>query len=149
MTELEVQLVQALSDDADNAAANKVYLSLFRSELYIPIHKRNQQVNDDADPMPMFIEHDGAFFLLAFDSFDKLQAWAGDYIDEIESYQTIGFHLIGNLRDNVYLCLNFGSEVYKEFPPDEIQQLKKMLGKLKQLRDMAEREAGESEPESI
>ena len=75
--------------------------------------------------------HDDAFFLLSFDTSKKLTQWAGELRKDIEVFEIIGNNLVAALGDKVHLCVNFGTKNYKEFPPDEIAQLKAILVKQK------------------
>lgn len=59
-----------------------------------------------------------------------LDAWAGDIANKIKLLKLSGVDLLKGLGENVTVCLNIGSEIYKEFNPSETARMRSMVLKL-------------------
>lgn len=139
MTELDKLIQAAFSSEGKQDDVNKVYLTLLRSMLFVPVVKMTE--SDGAAPgseeepfKPLFAKIDDKYFMLAFDGVERLSAWAGDELAKIDYVELIGRDLIAGINDQVYLCLNVGTEFYKEFSPDEVKKLKTVVSRIDQLR---------------
>lgn len=162
MTELDDIFEKAYQLQEDAAITSKAYVTLFRTELFVPTHKVDPVTNEalpekmihakdldlvtgqDVQPLPLFIEHENSYFMLAFDTIPRLHTWAGEHIHDINVMCITGRELIMSLLDNVHLCVNFQTEYYKEFPPEEIKQMKKMIERIKQMGEIAKPAASET-----
>lgn len=137
MTELDQVISAAYASQGKQDDVNKVYLTLLRSALYIPV-KKEQKPSDDEPFYPLFAEVEGKIFLLAFDTMERLTDWAGEQFSEIGYVDISGKDLIAGLSDTVYFILNLGSDYYKEFSPEEVMHLKKIVGRIEQLREQGQ-----------
>jgi hypothetical protein len=139
MTELDQVLEAAFKSEGARDDVNKVYLTLLRSSLFIPVEKQGLHVvdpeNEEEQFKPLFALMDDKYFMLAFDTVDRLKGWAGDQMDMIAYVELIGRDLIAGISEQVYLCLNIGTDFYKEFSPDEVVQVKKIVARIDQMKD--------------
>lgn len=134
MTELDQIIAAAFTSQGKQEDVNKVYLALVRANLFIPITKeKNPQ---DAEPFrPLFVQAEGQFFMAAFDTLERLSAWAGDNLEQIDYIILSGRDVVAGINEQVFLCLNIGNPYYKEFSPDEIKRLKMIVARLDQLKE--------------
>ena len=56
--------------------------------------------------------------------FDK---WASDISDKIQLLKLSGVDLLKGIGDDVTVCLNIGSSIYKTFLPAEIARMRSMV----------------------
>ena len=77
---------------------------------------------------------DNQFYMLAFNTLERLQTWSGDQFHQMDYVSLIGLDLTKGIDSNVFLCLNLGTEFYKEFSPDEIIQLKKIVARIDEMK---------------
>jgi hypothetical protein len=137
MTELDQALAKAYASQGKQDDVNKVYLALLRTSLYVPVKKTDpalNHVNEEEPFTPLFAKIDNNYFMLAFDTVERLQTWAGDQLNEIDYVEIIGKDVLTGINEKAYLCLNPGTENYKEFSPDEIVQLKKIVARIEQMK---------------
>lgn len=136
MSELDDAIAAAYASEGKQEDVNKVYLTFFLANLVMPVQKleEGEQVPGGEEFAPLFAKIDENYFLLVFDSVDRLVAWAGDQIDKIGYVEMTGRDVINGINDDVYLCLNLGTDFYKEFSPDEIKRLKMVGAKIDQLK---------------
>lgn len=133
MTELDHLIAAAFASEGKQEDVNKVYLALLRTRLVVPIKKEPPQ--DEEEPIaPLFAKIDEKYFLLAFDTVERLSHWAGDYLGEINYVELLGRDFIAGMSDQVYFCLNLGADYYKEFSPDEVKRLKMVIARIEQLK---------------
>jgi len=133
MTELDQAIAAAYGSEGKQDDVNKVYLTLLRSTLFLPVRK-DQDSLDDEPFRPLFTVINEEYFMLAFDTLDRLIAWAGDQMDKIAYVELSGRDLVAGINEKVYLCVNLDTQYYKEFSPDEVFQLKKIVARLDQLK---------------
>ncbi len=134
MTKIDDLIAKAYGSEGKPEDASRVYEAVLKATLFVPCKKMTPEEKDAAqqagEPFePLFTEHKNQFFLLSFDTEARLNDWAGEMRSEIEHFEILGSNLITALGDQAHLCLNFGTKNYKEFPPDEIAQLKIILKK--------------------
>lgn len=137
MTELDQVISAAFASEGKQEDVNKVYLTLLRTPLYLPVHKDDATVDkdEDAEPFkPLFAKIDNNYFILAFDTLERLQAWAGEQLERINYVEISGNDVIKGISDQVFLCLNHGTDFYKEFSPDEVKRLKMIVSRIEQLK---------------
>lgn len=139
MTELDQLIAAAYASEGKQDDVNKVYLTLLRTSLFVPVEKKAADsliIDDDEDEpfKPLFAKMDDNFFLLAFDSVERLVIWAGDQADKIDYVELIGKDVIAGINEQVYFCLNVGTPFYKEFSPDEVMRMKTIVSRIDQMR---------------
>jgi hypothetical protein len=72
--------------------------------------------------------------MAAFDTLERLMHWAGDGFEQIDYVTLLGRDVIAGINEQVFLCLNIGTEHYKEFSPDEIKRLKTIVMRIDQMK---------------
>jgi len=133
MTELDHLIAAAFASEGKQEDVNKVYLTLLRSRLVAPVKKEPAQ--DEEEPFtPLFAKIEEKYFLLAFDTVERLSNWAGDHLGEISYVELLGRDFIAGMSDQVYFCLNLGTDYYKEFSPDEVKRLKMVIARIDQIK---------------
>lgn len=136
MTELDQVIATAFASSGKQDDVNKVYLTLIRTPLFLPVQKEEPEQQPDAEEpfKPLFAKIDDKYFMLAFDTIERLTAWAGEQLDHISYVEITGRDVIAGISEQVYLCLNYGTDHYKEFAPDEVMRLKMIVSKIDQLK---------------
>lgn len=138
MTELDQVISAAFASEGKQDDVNKVYLTLLRTLLFLPVQKEGENAppkRDEDEPFkPLFAKVDDNYFMLAFDTEERLTAWAGDQIQHINYVEISGRDLIAGINDQVFLCLNHGGDYYKEFTPDEVKRLKTIVSRIDQMK---------------
>lgn len=137
MTELDQVISAAFASEGKQDQVNKVYLTLLRTPLFLPVQKQEHAavVEDEEEPFkPLFAKIEDNYFMLAFDTIDRLTAWAGAQLDNINYVQISGRDIIAGLNEQVFLCVNYGTDYYKEFSPDEVKRLKTIVSRIDQLK---------------
>lgn len=134
MTELDQLISAAYASQGKQEDVNKVYITLLRTTFFLPVKK--EKLPDDEEPFrPLFATINEHYFMLVFDTLERLTFWAGDHFAEIDYVEISGRDLIAGMNENVYLVLNSVSDFSKEFSPDEIKQLKKVVARIDQLKE--------------
>jgi hypothetical protein len=139
MTELDQKIADAFKSEGNQENVNQVYLTLLRTMLFMPVQKE-KNVMDDEPFRPLFAKVDENYFLLTFDTSERLMSWAGKELNKMAYVELSGRDMIAGMNENVYLCLNIGTEFYKEFSPDEIKRIKLIVSKIDQLKQKIEKE---------
>lgn len=139
MTELDQKIADAFKSEGKQDDINQVYLTFLRSILFIPVQKQ-KAVMDDEPFRPLFAKIDDNYFLIAFDTAERLTIWAGQELTKIAYVELSGRDMIAGMNENVYLSLNVGTELYKEFNPDEVKRIKTIVSKIDQLKQQADAE---------
>lgn len=129
MTPLDRALVEAQKDESKA----KDYYDLFlRSDIYVPtfnvpeIESEGRTKEGDSFT-PVIIDHDGKRFLILFDTFERLQGYA---TRDIGFVQLPGHVLLESIPDGMHWTLNHTTEFFKEFLPEEIEELRRNLAGL-------------------
>ena len=136
MTELDQVISKAYESQGKQEDVNKVYLILLKSPMFIPVKKESAKKIDADEPFyPLYAVIDDKYFMLAFDTLDRLKNWAKDQMSQINYVEITGRELIAGINENVFLVLNVETEFYKEFSPDEVRHLKKIVSKIDQLKE--------------
>ena len=133
MTELDQAIVAAFASEGKQDDVNRVYLTLLRTSLYVPV-KKEQSTDPDEPFAPLFAIVDDHYFMMGFDTVERLMAWLGDQKDQVAYVELSGRDVIAGISDEVYLCLNVGTEFYKEFSPDEVKRLKMVVSRIDQMK---------------
>lgn len=133
MTPLDTAITAAFESQGKQEDVNRVYLLLLKSPLFVPV-KKEANTTDDEPFQPLFAKIDEQFFMLAFDTTERLIGWAGDYYKDIAYVELSGHDIVKGINEGVFLCLNYGTDFYKEFSPDEVKRLKTIVSKIEQLK---------------
>ena len=141
MTPLDTAIAEAIAENGSAHKVNRVYLLLLKASLIVPIHKELPAGKaSEAEPfVPLYIEHADQFYLLAFDTRNRYNAWAGEQAAEIDTVELTGEALIQGMGEHSCLCLNFGTAHYKEFPSAEVARLQTLIAKLAPYKQSAEK----------
>lgn len=137
MTELDQVIAAAFASEGKQEDVNKVYLTLLRASLFLPVKKHDPAMEhvDEHEPFqPLFAKVEDQYYMLAFDEFERLTQWAGDQMNEIDYVEVSGRDVIAGINEGVFFCLNIGTQFYKEFTPDEVKRLKTVVSKIDQLK---------------
>lgn len=144
MTELDLAISAAFASEGKQEDVNKVYLALLRTPVFVPVEKMAVvEAGGDAETeagepfKPLFAKVDEKYFMLIFDSLERLEVWAGEDFATIGYVQISGLDVVRGINEDVFLCLNVGTEFYKEFSPEEVMRLKMVAARIEQLRGEA------------
>jgi hypothetical protein len=133
MTELDQKIADAYKSEGKQQDVNQVYLTLLRTVLYIPVQK-DKPLEDQEPFRPLFAKVDDHYFLIAFDTIERLHSWASNELDNMDYVELAGRDMVAGMNENVYLCLNLGTPFYKEFSPDEVKRIKMIISKIDQMK---------------
>lgn len=126
MNELEIAIEQAIASQGNNKEANKAYLEFIKANFIIPIEKHSTSDS----PEVLYLQDNGQLFLPVFTNMTYFDAWAADIKDNIQLLKLSGVDLLKGIGEDVIVCLNIGSNVYKEFNPAELARMRSMILKL-------------------
>jgi hypothetical protein len=126
MNNLELAIKKALQTKGNSKEANKAYLEFIKANFIIPISKNSP----DNQPEVLYLEENGQFFLPAFTNMHDFDFWAKDISDSIKILKLSGVDLLKGIGEQVIVCLNIGSEIYKEFNAAELARMKGIVLKL-------------------
>ncbi|HHF7372823.1 SseB family protein [Legionella bozemanae] len=126
MNALNLAIKDALDANGNAKEANKAYLEFIKANFIIPV----EQNSEDGQPKVLFFQEQEHTFLPVFTEMHYLDAWAGDIANKIKLLKLSGVDLLKGLGENVTVCLNIGSEIYKEFNPSETARMRSMVLKL-------------------
>ena len=125
MNPLEQAITNALNTGGENKEANKAYLEFIKANFIIPI-QANSSVETET-PEVLFLQENNHVFLPVFTSMDYLSAWAHDIRDKIHILRLSGVDLLKGVGEEVTLCLNIGTPIYKEFNPQETARMRSIV----------------------
>jgi hypothetical protein len=123
MNSLNSAIKEALASSGNLKEANKAYLEFIKANFIIPVE---QNANDES-PEVLFLQDKDNLFLPVFTEMKYLDAWACEISKEIKLLKLSGVDLLKGLGDNVTVCLDIGSELYKEFNPSETARMRSMV----------------------
>ncbi len=126
MNALEEAIEKAYSAHGGNTEANKAYLEFIKANFILPVEK----YSDLESPEVLFLQENNQVFLPAFTNMDYFDRWALEISQDIQLLKLSGVDLLKGIGENVIVCLNIGSPVYKEFNPAEIARMRSMVLKL-------------------
>lgn len=124
MNSLITAIQAALEANGANQEANKAYLEFIKANFIIPIE---QTSNEEEEPQVLFFQEEQNIFLPVFTDYSYLDAWAGEINNAIKLLKLSGVDLLKGIGEQTTVCLNIGSECYKEFNPSEIARMKSMV----------------------
>lgn len=133
MTKLDEAIAAAFASQGKQEDVNHVYLLFLQSMLVVPVKKQTSPADNEEPFQPLFAKVDDQYFILAFDELERLSRWAGDHLQEIDYVELTGRDVVAGINEGVFLCLNFGTDFYKEFSPDEVKRLKMIVARMDQL----------------
>jgi len=126
MNSLEQAIKNAIDLAGSNQEANKAYLEFIKANFIIPVDK-----NSAADaPEVLYLQESNNYFLPVFTEMHHFDQWARDISDSIQVLRLSGVDLLKGVGDEVTVCLNIGSTVYKEFNPAELARMRSMVIKI-------------------
>ena len=127
MTNLIAAIQAAFTENSEHNT-NTVYRLFLGHTLCVPVLP--ESVTESGDFFPLYETVGESFFIPVFSSTEQFERWAGEDQAEFTMITVRGSDMIKGAGDKVYLCLDIGSEHYKEFAPDEVAKLKGILLKL-------------------
>ncbi|KTD68474.1 putative Fe-S center protein [Legionella steelei] len=123
MNALDLAIKEALNSSGNNKEVNKAYIEFIKANFIVPIEKNSE----DDQPNVLFLQEQEHLFLPVFSEISYLDTWAADIASEIKLLKLSGVDLLKGLGENVTVCLNIGSEIYKEFNPSEIARMRSLV----------------------
>lgn len=126
MNSLNNAIKEALAASGNTKEANKAYLEFIKANFIIPVEKNSS----DDNPEVLFMQENENLFLPVFTDMSYLNEWAKEISTDIKLLKLSGVDLLKGLGDNVTVCLDIGSDHYKEFNPSETARLRSMVLKL-------------------
>lgn len=123
MTPLDSAIKEAFLSSGNLKEANKAYLEFIKANFLIPLEKNIEET----EPQVLFLQDKDQLFLPVFTERTYLDAWAATIKDQILLLQLSGVDLLKGLGEKVTLCLNIGSDFYKEFNPSETARMRSMV----------------------
>ncbi len=123
MNALDNAIKEALISAGTSKEANKAYLEFIKANFIIPVEKHSE----GEEPRVLFLQEANELFLPVFTEMTYLDAWAVEIATEIDLLKLSGVDLLKGLGEQVTVCLNIGSEIYKEFNPSEIARMRSMV----------------------
>lgn len=126
MNSLHLAIKDAIAAAGNNKEANKAYLEFIKANFIIPVEQ--QAPNDE--PKVLFLQDNNQVFLPVFTEMDYLSAWAAEISQNIQLLKLSAVDLLKGLGENVTVCLDIGTEGYKEFNPAETARMRSMVLKL-------------------
>lgn len=126
MNSLEIAIKNALNLSGSTTEANKAYLEFIKANFIIPV-----DINSDPEnPEVLYLEENSHILLPVFTTMEHFDQWACEINDKINLLKLSGVDLLKGIGDQVTVCLNLGSTVYKEFNPAELARMRSMVLKL-------------------
>jgi SseB protein N-terminal domain len=123
MNALHLAIKAALDSSGSTKEANKAYLEFIKANFMVPVEKNNP----DEEPKVLFMQNNDAIFLPVFTNMTYLDTWAAEINQEISLLKLSGVDLLKGIGDKVTVCLNIGSDIYKEFNPSETARMRSMV----------------------
>lgn len=123
MNALNTAVKQALQAEGNSTQANKAYLEFIKANFIIPI----EQHTADSEPQVLFLQEGSNLFLPVFTEMHYLESWAADISTEIKLLKLSGVDLLKGIGEQVTVCLDIGSDAYKEFNSAEIARMRSMV----------------------
>jgi hypothetical protein len=132
MTPLD-QALKNLQDDPESIENRHHFYSLFlQTDFFVPIFDQENggmakgagEPDDPKQALPLIMESDGANFMMLFDQAERVTAWAAE---EVKCLSIPGYVVVAMATEDLHLAMNVGCEVSKQFIPEEITWLKKVV----------------------
>lgn len=113
----------ALNSTGSTKEANKAYLEFIKANFIIPVEKSSE----GELPKVLFLQEGSDIFLPVFTEMVYLNAWASEIATEINLLKLSGVDLLKGVGEQVTICLNIGSDIYKEFNPSEVARMRSLI----------------------
>lgn len=126
MNELETAVYQAIAAKGAKKEANKAYLEFIKANFIIPVEKQSSH----SEPVVLYLVENNQAFLPVFTNDQALKVWANGIEEKIDVLKLSGVDLLKGIGEEVTVCLNIGSDSYKEFNPGELARMRSMVLKL-------------------
>ena len=110
MNSLNLAIKDALKSEGNLKEANKAYLEFIKANFIIPIEQNAQEDN----PEVLFLNDANNVFLPVFSDIKYLDSWACEISREIKVLKLSGVDLLKGVGEDITVCLNIGSDLYKE-----------------------------------
>lgn len=124
MNSLDLAVMKALESSGGQQEANKAYLEFIKANFLVPVENNSVEVE------VLYLQENNHFYLPVFTDKIFLDLWACDISAQINVLTLTGVDLLKGIGDQVTVCLNIGSEHYKEFIPAELARMRSMVLKL-------------------
>ncbi len=129
---------QALTASREDVSAQPLFYDLFLNSLFfIPVIDDSKKTAEDEEEdnggaTPLLVEAEGNQYLMLFDTIKRLTDWA----EEDAKYVTLPGHAITEMSlPNLYWAMNYGTELQKQFEPEEIKWLKDVVQAAKEAEE--------------
>lgn len=129
LTKFESAVKNAYEHPTDSDITQSVYRILLQSQLIMPCQEKNQIANDGTSFIPLYTIEKNNIFVPIFDEYQKFKHWAKSHKGKIPYISLSGRECIIGIIPEAYLCLNLGTDYYKEISPKEILFLKNIVSK--------------------
>jgi hypothetical protein len=145
MTDLDKALEKFQQNTDDETLRRQLYDLFLNSVFFVPTHEEESQGSQgksaaQGQVIPLIIEAEGNDYLMLFDSEERLRNWAQAEVSFIE----VPGHVIAAMSAApLHWALNVGTEISKEFLPEEIAWLREVVERCDAL---AEQEQNEGNP---
>lgn len=126
MNSLNQAIKRAFAAEGQTKEANKAYLEFIKANFIVPVEKSSS----DDNPAVLFLSQGDSTLLPVFTEMQFLDAWAKDISNQIKVLKLSAIDLLKGIGENVTVCLDIGSDYYKEFLPSEIARMRSMILKL-------------------
>ena len=132
MTPLD-QALKTLHEDPDSLENRHHFYSLFlQTDFFVPTYDQENggMLKGTGAPenlqqaLPLIMESDGADFMMLFDSAERVTAWAAE---EVKCMTVPGYVVIAMATEGLHLAMNVGTDLSKQFIPEEITWLKQVV----------------------
>ena len=126
MNALDGAIKKALDLSGCDVEANKVYLEFIKANFIIPIEKDSSS----EEPRVLFLQENNYTFLPVFTELTHFDNWALSIADSVQLLKLSGVDLLKGIAEDVIVCLNIGTNIYKEFNPSELARMRSLVLKL-------------------
>jgi hypothetical protein len=123
MNSLNTAVKEALLSSGNLKEANKAYIEFIKANFIIPV----EHTQEEDEPKVLFLQENSHCFLPVFTEMNYLDTWAQEISEHINVLKLSGVDLLKGIGDEVTICLNIGSDIYKEFNPAEIARMKSLI----------------------
>lgn len=124
MNSLHTAVKEAYAVNGNLKEANKAYIEFIKANFIIPIE---QSVAEEEEPRVLFLREGHNVLLPVFTEMSFLNTWAEEISQKIKLLKLSGVDLLKGIGENVTVCLDIGSNFYKEFNPSEIARMKSTI----------------------
>lgn len=123
MNHLHHAIKEAFAAVGNSKEANKAYLEFTKANFIVPI----ELSSDEENPKVLFFQDNEHVLLPVFTERTYLDNWASDIGQDIKLLYLSGVDLLKGIGEHVTVCLDIGSEFYKEFNPEEVARMRSIV----------------------